>query len=497
MLNAPVVSAAQMRAAEESAFARGITAEALMDEAAAGIARCIARVFPNPGRCVVFGGKGNNAGDAFAAAELLHGARWQIDLRLSFAEEELGDLARKKLRSLRAALDAAGQLPTPLRVAPIIVLDGLLGVGSNPPLREPLRRACRGINALRQEQNAFVFAIDLPSGLNSDSGEPDEDCVVADFTLTIGYAKRGLISDRALEHVGRIDVLPLRELAAAGSDDAVIASAASLRHLVPRRSFTGYKNQFGRVGVVAGSRGLTGAAVLCAMGAMRGGAGLLRVYVLEEIYPIVAASAPPEAMIQPVGSYASLGEEPVDVWAVGPGLGNARAAEILRLIEESPKPMVIDADGLNILSKQLDTLERAAGPRLLTPHPGEMKRLAPGRKEMSRAEAVATFCDRYPAATILLKGSRSIIGHKGEAPSYNTAGNAGMSTGGMGDALTGVCAALMAQKLSPYDAARLGAWLCGRAADIALFSGQVSEQSLLPRDVIEHLGAAFHDLQSS
>jgi NAD(P)H-hydrate epimerase len=227
---------------------------------------------------------------------------------------------------------------------------------------------------------------------------------------------------------------------------------------------------------------------------MRGGAGLLRVYVLEEIYPIVAASAPPEAMIQPVRSYEKLLDEPVDVWAVGPGLGHANAGEILRLIQHSPKPMVIDADGLNILSRSMNVLNRAAGPRLLTPHPGEMKRLAPG-DEQSRADSVKAFCARYHGTTILLKGSRSIIGENGKPSSYNTTGNAGMSAGGMGDALTGVAAALLAQQLSAFDAARLAAWVCGRAADIALFSGTVSEQSLLPRDVIEHLGRAFHELQ--
>ena len=465
-----------------------------MDEAAAGIAQTVTRIFPHCGRCIVFAGKGNNAGDAFAAAELLHTAGWEIDLRLAFPEEECGELARTKLTSLRAALASGGRAQfTP---APTIILDGLLGVGSSGPLRDPIRAACREINRLRIDENAFVFAADLPTGLDADSGKPDADCVVADIVVTIGYAKRGLIADEALEHVGRIEVARLQQVEApADSGDVVVATAASLRHLLPRRAFSGYKNKFGRVGVVAGSRGLTGAAVLCALGAMRGGAGLLRVYVLEDIYPIVATSAPPEAMIQPVESYEKLIDEPVDVWAVGPGLGHARADEILHLIEHSPKPMVVDADGLNILSKHMDVLGRAAGPRLLTPHPGEMKRLAPG-DDMSRAESVTAFCKRYPAATILLKGSRSIIGQHGQPSSYNTTGNAGMSTGGMGDALTGVCAALMAQQLSAYDAARVAAWLCGRAADTALFSGSVSEQSLLPRDVIEHLGAAFHQLHA-
>jgi NAD(P)H-hydrate epimerase len=484
-----------MRAAEEAAFARGATAEVLMDEAAAGIARCVSNFFPNPGRCIVFAGKGNNAGDAFAAAALLHERGWHIEPRLWFPEAEYGVLAAKKLRSLREVLHTAHPAAAS-RKAATVVLDGLLGLGGKLPLRDPILTACRQINALRREQNAFVFALDLPTGLESDSGEADEHCVIADFTVTIGYAKRGLIADRALEHVGRIEVAPLHELHdAVATSDTEVATAASLRHLMLRRSFSGYKNQFGRVGVVAGSRGLTGAAVLCALGAMRGGAGLLRAYVLEEVYPIIAASAPPEAMIQPVTSYESLLDEDVDVWAVGPGLGHAHAADILRLIEASPKPMVIDADGLNILSKEMEVLRRAAGPRLLTPHPGEMKRLAPG-DEMSRAETAAAFCAAYPKATVLLKGSRSIIAEHGRPSSYNTTGNAGMSTGGMGDALTGVCAALIAQKLSAYDAARLGAWLCGSAADIALFRGSVSEQSLLPRDVIEHLGAAFHDLQA-
>ena len=481
-----------------------------MNEAAAGIASVVSRVFPQPGRCIVFGGKGNNAGDVFVAAALLRRCGWQIDLRLAFGDDECGELARKKLESLRAELesDALPCVPGCPEAPPsaTIILDGLLGIGASGGLRDPVRAACREINRLRADENAFVFAADLPTGLDSDSGEPAADCAVADFVVTIGFAKRGLIADAALEHVGRIEVasleqlrrdeLPLIRERAEARPSEIVATAASLRDLIPRRAFSGYKNKFGRVGVVAGSRGLTGAAVLCAMAALRSGAGLLRVYVLEDVYPIVASSAPPEAMIQPVESYEKLLDEPVDVWAVGPGLGHARASEILRLIEQSPKPMVVDADGLNILAKQMDVLERARGPRLLTPHPGEMKRLASADKK-TRAETSHAFCERYPGATILLKGSRSIVAQRGEPTSYNTTGNAGMSTGGMGDALTGVCAALLAQGLSTYDAARLGAWLCGRAADIALFSGNVSEQSLLPRDVIEHLGRAFQQLHES
>ncbi|MBA3607934.1 MAG: NAD(P)H-hydrate dehydratase, partial [Chthoniobacterales bacterium] len=235
------------------------------------------------------------------------------------------------------------------------------------------------------------------------------------------------------------------------------------------------------------------AAIMSSLGALRGGAGLVELFVPEEIYEIVATAAPPEVMVKPVKSYAGLLEEPIDVWAVGPGLGKARAAEILALIRDAQQPVVIDADGLNLLAENMETLKKSRGPRLLTPHPGEMKRLFPNEK-MPRAKLAAKFCDQY-AVTLLLKGSRTIVAEAGCPLSYNTTGNPGMATGGMGDVLTGVCAALLGQKLSPNDAARLGAWLCGRAAELAISKGDASEESLLPRDVLGHLGPAFRELR--
>jgi NAD(P)H-hydrate epimerase len=376
------------------------------------------------------------------------------------------------------------------------VLDGLLGLGAHPPLREPIRSACREINSLGKE-GAWVFAIDLPSGLDGDSGATDDDCVVADFTITIGGAKSGLLADSAIDFVGRLEVVPLAELRSDGLPllQPELAIPESLRGLLPRRKYSAYKNQFGRIGIVAGSRGFTGAAVMCSLGALRAGAGLVELFVPEEIYEIVAAAAAPEVMVKPVKSYVDLLDEPIDVWAFGPGLGQSRADEIRALICDAPQPMVIDADGLNILAKEIGTLSNVRGPRLLTPHPGEMKRLFPNEK-VSRAETATKFCAEY-AVTLLLKGSRTIVGEAGRPLSFNTTGNPGMATGGMGDVLTGVCGALLGAKLAPYDAARLGAWLCGRAAELAIFNGDASEESLLPRDVIEGLGLAFIDLRTS
>ena len=408
-------------------------------------------------------------------------------LRLAFPENELGQLARKKLRSLRTKLKRDRNL-----CAPTIILDGLLGLGSKPPLREPIRGACREINRLRREENAFVFAVDLPTGLDGDSGKTDKDCVRADFTVTIAAAKRGLLADDAIDFVGRLEVVPLRDLPSPNESNEIVATAASVCELLPRRNFSAYKNQFGRIGVVAGSKGLTGAAILCSLGALRAGAGLVELFVPEEIYPVVASHAAPEVMVKPISSYASLLDEPIDVWAVGPGLGEKNANEILRLIRKAKQAIVLDADGLNILAENMPATLRPAGPRLFTPHPGEMKRLAPKLKG-SRAAIARKFCADHKVA-LLLKGSRTIVAQRDRRLSYNTTGNPGMATGGMGDVLTGVCAALIGQKLSPYDAARVGAWICGRAAEIAIFNRGESEQSLLPSDLLANLGRAFKEL---
>jgi hydroxyethylthiazole kinase-like uncharacterized protein yjeF len=526
-LKLPIVTSAQMRAAEESAFARGVEVEELMDQAGAGVAQAVTKFFQKPGKCIVFAGKGNNAGDALVAAECLRRLGWKIEVRLAFQEGDCSGLMRKKLESLRrrppevvgmtparagsdvviTLIESLAEVADELSAgqealvadacvgtaSSPIILDGLLGLGAKPPLRDPIRGACRSINQLRANNGAYVFAVDLPTGLDGDSGKTDRDCVVADFTVTIGFAKPGLVADDALNFVGRLDVVPLNELRSPEKKvKEVVAAPPAFRELLSRREFGTYKNQCGRIGVVAGSRGFIGAALMTSQGALRAGAGLVEVFVPEEIYEIVAGAAPMESMVKSLRSYRDLLKEKVDVWAVGPGLGKSRAAEILDLIEKTKEPMVIDADGLNILAEKTSTLRHCKGKRLLTPHPGEMKRLSPGEKE-TRAKTAAKFCQRFPV-TLLLKGSRTLVADRDHALSYNTTGNPGMATGGMGDILTGVCAALIGQGLSLYDAARLGAWLCGRAAEIAVFSGVQSEQSLLPRDVLGQLGAAFNEM---
>jgi ADP-dependent NAD(P)H-hydrate dehydratase / NAD(P)H-hydrate epimerase len=500
-LDSPIVSAAEMRAAEEAAFERGIEVEALMDQAGAGVARAVRQFFPQPGECIVYAGKGNNGGDALVAAERLQREGWKIDVRLPFPEADYGELSRKKLAALQdaeavvAAVPAApGARDTHASTAGrTIILDGLLGVGTKSLLREPIRATTRELNRVRLERNAFVFAVDLPTGFNSDTGEVDPDSVAADFTVAIGFAKHALIADAAIDFTGRIIVVPLPDLEAGGARNEVMATTQALAGLVPRRRFGAYKNQFGRIGVVAGSKGFVGAALMTCEGALRSGAGLVELFVPEDIYDIAAGAARPEVMVKATRAYKDLPNEKIDVWAVGPGLGTANAARIRDLIARVEQPMVVDADGLNILAEEIEVLQRCRGPRLLTPHPGEMERLVASGK-MARAGLARSFCEHFPV-TLLLKGSRTVVAQRDQPLSFNSTGNPGMATGGMGDVLTGVCAGLIGQKMSLYDAARVGAWLCGRSAEIAIFQRGATEQTLLPRDVLDNLDRAFTDLE--
>jgi NAD(P)H-hydrate epimerase len=443
----------------------------------------------------VYFGKGHNGGDALVAARHLAVEGWEIELRPAFASETWAALTQGKHWHLRDV-----QRPEAQRGAasgrPLIVLDGLLGIGAGGELHEPIRAATRAINSLRAVSDARVFAIDIPTGLDADTGAADADTVIADYTLTIGCAKVGLLADVATRFVGRLAVLPLRELTARMDPAPAVqlATPAALAGLLPRRHFDMHKGQCGRVGIVAGSPGMVGAAVMCAEAAVHAGAGLVTLYVAATIEPFVDARITPEVMVRPFVSIRDLLEAGHDALALGPGLGRSRDAEVHQLAGVAPLPMVIDADALTALAPRLGVVWSAAGPRLLTPHPGEMARLDPEGDGLSRRERVEQFTARVPV-TLLLKGARTIVGDRKHPLSYNTTGSPGMATGGMGDVLTGVCVALAAQGVALYDAARLGAWLCGRAAELSLLDRE-SEESLSATHVIARLGAAFHALRA-
>lgn len=523
-----ILSRAEMVDVENVTFDdSSITAEMLMNQVGKQIAQWIVKQLPLQNSTVLIcAGKGNNAGDALVAAlELSKAKTKSILLWLPGIEKpgeersSLGPLAYKKLRACGKKVKRVNDDVLKQWVlkgsagAPLVILDGLLGLGAKGALRAPIRSAAQMINQLRLRCEARVISVDLPTGVDTETGKVDPSAVVADDTLTIGFPKDCLFSDDATNVVGRLTVLPLaafdskaaRKIVEQDPLRARYIGVEDVAHLLRPRAFDSHKGEFGRVGILAGSVGTTGAAVLCSTAAARAGAGLITLLVSPEVYPTLATACIPEVMVHPIKNIADVLKMNFDVLAIGPGLGkeeknSAARKALIKIFNSWEKPIVIDADGLNLLStiKGLKPLVDPPGPRLLTPHPGEMLRLLktafPKKNvsQWSRKEIVLEFVSQFRHnVTLLLKGARTLVGEYNAPLVYNSTGNPGMATGGMGDTLTGICAALIGQKLSPYEAAYFGAWLLGRTSDLLIECGEQSQESLLPTDVSANLGQGF------
>jgi len=480
------VTGAAMRSLEEAAFRRGVTAETLMDLAGEGIAGRLLGQFPVPGRAVAYVGKGNNGGDALVAMRYLREAGWQISVRAAYPGIEWSVLPRRKLRELDLVPE---NLVATYTTGPLLLLDGLLGIGSKGALREPLALLAAEMAELRSHQGAIIAAMDLPSGLDADSGEGE--AVTADLTLTVGAPKAGLATPNGVNRSGRILLVPLEDLPLPEDGALRFFCPEAFPDLLAPRSHDSHKGRSGRIGILAGSPGMTGAAVLCASAALHAGAGLVSLHVEENFLPQLASSMPPEIMIRvsadPVSEAFAAGH---DALVIGPGTGSASElyhAAILSHLGGEKIPVVLDADALNLLatSGKIDLLKPS---HVVTPHPGEFRRLAGDLADQDRAEAAAAFTARHPC-TLLLKGARTLVSAPGEAVRFNPTGHAGMASGGQGDVLSGVIGAMLAQGLRGPDAASLGAWLCGRAAERNLENGPVCVAS----DTIRHLGGAMRD----
>ena len=484
----PFVTAAAMRSLEDDAVLRGVSAESLMDLAGAGIALRLIEHFPRPGQAIAYVGKGNNGGDALVALRHLRDAGWRIAIRQAFPEIEWTTLARRKLREL-------GDMPTPAGIlnqpGPCLLLDGLLGIGAKGALRPPLANLAAEMTRHRESRGAVIAAMDLPSGMNADTGEGGTFTV--DLTLTVGVPKLGLTSESGISRAGRIFLVPLDDLPLPDDGDLRLFCPEAFPGLLPPRPHDFHKGQAGRLGILAGSPGMTGAAVLCAEAALRGGAGLITLLVGRDFLPTLAAAMPPEIMVR-------VSEDPVtdafdsghDALVIGPGTGNVPdgwRACLLERLGKSTIPALLDADALNLLAVtgRLDLLRPW---HVITPHTGEFHRLAPDLKGQNRLQAVSTFTSRH-ACTLLLKGTRTLVSAPGTSTRFNPTGHAGMASGGQGDVLAGIAGALLAQGLSGPDAAALAAWLCGRAAERALDEGPFTAAGA----TLRHLGGALRDWQ--
>lgn len=491
-----ILSRSSMLAVEQQTFARGISANVLMETAGAKLARCITQFFPKPGLLVCYAGKGHNAGDAFVAARHLAMDGWRVLVRTPFIREDFTTLTRDKLDLLSLTLIHAPFHPSHPQDGPLVQLDALVGLGAQGSLRAPLASLAEEMNTLRQNEGAHTIAVDFPSGLDPDIGVPSSPCVIADITATVGFVKAGLVADSATNYVGRLAVLEVPDFIPSETSGDEILTSSLLRPLWPPRNFDTHKGQCGRALLLAGSRGTLGAAHLASAGALRAGAGLIFLGALADTYELLATTTPPEIMVHPLNTLTDAFSLPCDALGIGPGLGTNHGAVTLRLMREITCPAVVDADALTILAHGgLPHIDKAKGPRLLTPHPGEMERLLGGKKVGIRAVTARTFVEQH-SLTLLLKGARTLIAEQGHPLRYNTTGNPGMATGGMGDVLTGVCTALLAQRLTTRNAASLGAWLCGRAAEIAITNKSASPESLTPTDILRNLPLAFDSLRA-
>ena len=438
--------------------------------------------WPAAQRITVVCGPGNNGGDGYVLARLAHRSGRAVSV-LHLAEHVPDtELAQRACTDYVAAGGIIGIFPEAMPHGDVVV-DALFGIGLS---RAPDAFAAALIDAING-QSAPVLALDVPSGLDADIGSAPGKAVIATRTLQFIARHVGLLTGDALEHAG---VLELDELGVPAEIFATVQPRASLLTkealsywLLPRRRNT-HKGESGRVLCVGGDHGHGGAIVLCAEAALRSGAGLLSVATRAANVPVMLARRP-EAMAHAVES----GEELMPLLsqagavAIGPGLGQEEwGRAMLKLVLASGKPLVIDADALNLIAAD----PRALPDAILTPHPGEAARLlgtdtaSVQRDRFAAAEAIA---QRYSAVTVL-KGAGTIIAAPGQIPRVIDAGNPGMAVGGMGDVLTGVIAALRASGMSAHDAASAGALLHSLAGDAA---AQEGERGLLPSDLFPHL----------
>lgn len=493
-----VLTAAEMRAADARASAR-IGATALMRAAGAALAARV-RAHAKPGsRIVVFAGPGNNGGDGFAAcAELA--ADYRCTVYADAAEQPSPARADAQARALASKVDLRpfpetdNAVAESLGEAPLLI-DAMFGTGSRLPIAERYHAAIRACDARR----FTVLAADLPSGLDSDSGNAGSVCVRATETVAFAAAKPGLLLEAGRECCG---ALYLAEIGILDDDMREVARTfaalddASFRALLPQRAVDSDKRRSGAPLLFAGSEQFPGAAVLCARGAARAGAGYvtvvtparaaatLRAHLVEQVVVTIDASLPVAEAVQTI---LDLSKHNGSI-AIGPGLGlDERTGEIVRgVLFQTELPVVADASALFHLAKALSPLRRRQ--LVVTPHASEFARLS-GKGTVAPGERVARlreFVERTGIKT-LLKGNATLI-YGGEVMHINTTGSNALATAGTGDVLTGIIATLLAQGLVPEDAARAGAYWHGLAAR---YVQAQRHRGVVAGDVADALGFAL------
>lgn len=466
---AGLYSVAQLRAIEQAALS-GLPPGTLMQRAGAAVARAALELLPDtfPAPILVLAGPGNNGGDALEAAAVLAADRHPVCVLLLADPRQLPDDARSAY-ARAAAAPVRFITPAELDGPWALAIDGLFGIGLARPLEGEYRRLAERLPAF----GCPVLAIDIPSGLDADNGTIVGDvAIVADRTVTFIADKPGLHTGFGRDHAGKVEVCRLGIATGLyGAPRATLVAPPMFENSLPHRPHASHKGSYGDLTVLGGASGMGGAVLLAArMGAMAG-AG--------RVYAAFAGPVPPFDPVHPElmcrdASAVSLGSGAA---VAGPGLGMSRdACELVARALASELPLVLDADALNLMVVEpalQQKLVRRRAPTLLTPHPLEAARLMgvdAAQVQSNRLGVAEELAARF-TAFVVLKGSGSIIAAPDGRLAINGSGNAALATAGSGDVLAGLCGALLAQHMQPWEAACAAAWLHGAAADLLLAEG--------------------------
>ena len=374
-----------------------------------------------------------------------------------------------------------------------VVVDSIFGIGLNREIKGDIHSVIDIINKYAK----YVISVDSPSGLNCDSGEEFGIAIKANETYTIETLKKGFFQNKAKKYLGKVKVVEIgipNVVKQRNTENIHLLSKSKYKELIPIRSPYGYKGTYGKVLVLAGSTGLTGAAYITTEAVVRSGAGLTTLLVEEEIKHLLASRLI-EAMTVTYNEEEKIDSliEKADVIICGPGLGNgiANREMLIRCINSSKCPMVIDADGLNMIAKDEECLKKLRGRAIFTPHSGEMSKLineSIEKIELARIDICRNYAKEHDIIT-LLKGHNTVISN-GKDVIINETGNSKMASGGMGDCLTGIIGSLVAQGVDLFNSAVLGAYLHGLAAD------RLSNERYVinARDVIEEIPKTIEEL---
>ena len=517
-----VVTVAQMQALEDASERAGKSKDNLMENAGLACARYIREYLGGCAgrRIVVLIGPGNNGADGLVIAR--HLRRWAADVCCYVVrgrpdvDPKMADALRYDVAIVDAADDPELRTLDSLLSGSDVAIDAILGAGRYRPLDGVVAGASALVNHYRRQRAGFAaIAIDLPTGVNPDTGAADENALVADVTLALCYPKFGIAGFPGAGYAGRIVVLGIglpEQVAAEADLSTQWMTPAAAAKLLPERPLDSHKGTFGHLLIVAGSRNFVGAAALAAMAAHRVGAGLVTLATPESVYPIAAAkltetihlplpedadgrvdATAAEVIKERLGGYSAL--------ALGCGLGlspetTAFVERLLLAGADLPMPpAVIDADGLNNLARCDDWPARLHSPAVLTPHPGEMATLTgqPTFEVQGDRLAVAGSSAAKWGQTVLLKGAHSVVASPDGRQCILPFANPALAAGGTGDVLTGIIGGLMAQGLAPYDAAVLGGYLHGTAGEAA--RNGMGSAGVVASDLLLHIPMIVEQLR--